>query len=123
MTSAPPPSACRVCWGPVAGPALLSPSDPRFPICRGCERRWVIGAKALHPRQCRACLGKGATTAAAPPAQETPAVDGKRKKPKQKAPAVMGQRACNHCGGYGKVPQANGLQPENPHLPSARSVL
>ena len=61
--------------------------------------------------------------AAASPAQETPPDDGKRRKREKKAPAVKVQRACVHCGGYGKVPQASGLQPENPHPPSARSVL
>jgi DnaJ-class molecular chaperone len=43
----------------VVGPPLLTPSDPKFPVCRDCERRWVAGDKPLHPRQCPVCRGKG----------------------------------------------------------------
>ena len=50
---------CRVCWNPVIGPPLLTPSDPMLPVCRDCERRWVAGDKPLHPRQCPVCRGKG----------------------------------------------------------------
>lgn len=82
----------------------------------------MTGAKALHPRQCRVCRGKGTTTTAAP-AQEAPPDDGKKRKREKKAPAVKVRRLCDRCGGHGKVPQASGLQPENPHLPSAKSVL